>query len=249
MAVDKLRIRFRKRGDLRFLSHHDLMRAFERMLRRAELPFRSTSGFHPKPRVVFALSLPLGVVGLDEAVEIELTEEMPPEDVLSRLRSQAPAGLEFVSARRIPPNATGQVVRAVYRLPVPPDRIADLAERCSALLAQDEISVQRTHPQPKRVDIRPYLLGLGVSAPAAQARDDVNPLACASGAYLMLDLRVTQTGSARADELIELLGLRDLADAGAVLERITLELNDESAVSDQLSAFSGQSSTPAQCQS
>src|SRR5262245_50258011 len=186
MAVDKLRIRFRKRGDLRFLSHHDLMRAFERMLRRAALPFRSTSGFHPKPRVVFALSLPLGVVGLDEVVELELTEEMPPEDVLSRLHSQAPAGLEFVSARRILPNAPGQVVRAVYRLPVPPDRIADLAERCSAVLARDAISVQRTHPQPRRVDIRAYVLGAWTTSDA-----------------LLLDLRVTPTGSARADELIE----------------------------------------------
>jgi len=217
MAGDKLRIRFRKRGDLRFLSHHDLMRAFERMLRRAELPFRSSSGFHPKPRVVFALSLPLGVIGLDEAVEIELTEEIPPEEVLERLRSQAPAGLEFVSARRIPPNATGQVVRAVYRLPVPPDRLADLAERCSALLARDEISVQRTHPHPKRVDIRPYVLG-------ARTTED----------SLLLDLRVTPTGSARADELIELLDLSDLVDAGAVLERITLELHDEQAVTEPL---------------
>ena len=141
------------------------MRAFERMLRRAELPFRSSSGFHPKPRVVFALSLPLGVIGLDEAVELELTEEIAPDEVLARLRVQAPAGLEFVSARRILPNATGQVVRAVYRLPVPPDRIADLAERCSALLARDEIPVQRTHPQPKRIDIRPYL---DVHRPTAQ---------------------------------------------------------------------------------
>src|SRR5262249_47606928 len=160
MAVDKVRIRFRKRGDLRFLSHHDLMRAFERMFRRAKLPFRTTSGFHPKPRIVFSLSLPLGVVGLDEAVEIELNDEFPPEEILERLRAQAPSGLEFVSARRIAPNATGQVVRAEYRLPVPPNRIADIAERCSALLNRDELPVQRTHPQPKRVDIRPYVLGL-----------------------------------------------------------------------------------------
>jgi len=217
MAVDKVRIRFRKRGDLRFLSHHDLMRAFERMLRRAELPFRSTSGFHPKPRVVFALSLPLGVVGLDEAVELELTEEFSPDEVLARLRSQAPAGLEFVSARRIPPNATGQAVRAVYRLPVLPDRIADLADRCSALLARAEIAVQRTHPQPRRVDIRPYVLGAWTTSDS-----------------LHLDLRVTPTGSARADELIELLDLSDLVDAGAVLERITLELHDEIAVNEPL---------------
>ena len=62
--ASKVRLRFAKGGSLRWLSHHDLMRAFERMLRRAALPFRRTQGFHPHPRLVFALSLPLGVVGV-----------------------------------------------------------------------------------------------------------------------------------------------------------------------------------------
>src|SRR5439155_20976241 len=67
----KVRLRFRKGGDLRLVSHHDLMRCFERMLRRAGLPYRSTAGFNPKPRLVFASALPLGVVGCEEVVELE----------------------------------------------------------------------------------------------------------------------------------------------------------------------------------
>src|SRR5438128_7836988 len=82
---DKLRIRFRKLGDLRLISHHDLMRCFERMLRRAALPFRSTEGFNPKPRMAFALSLALGIEGLDEVVELELQEELPLEEIQERL--------------------------------------------------------------------------------------------------------------------------------------------------------------------
>src|SRR5260221_12041150 len=101
MARDKFRIRFRKGGDLRLLSHHDLMRTFERMLRRARLPFRSTEGFHPQPRMVFALSLSLGAVGLEEVVELELTEELIPEDVLKVLSVEAPPGLDLLSVRRI----------------------------------------------------------------------------------------------------------------------------------------------------
>lgn len=227
MAADKFRIRFRKRGDLRLLSHHDLMRTFERMLRRAALPFRTTSGFHPKPRMVFALSLPLGVVGLDEVVEVEFNEELSPDDVLMRLNQQAPANLEFTAIRRIPLNQTGQACRAVYRLPVPADRLADLAERCSALLAQADCWVQRTHPQPKRVDLRPYLLGLWVA-------DD----------SLWIDLRVTPTGSARADELVKLLGAADLLDAGAILERTQLELIDETGDSGLESVISEQKQEP-----
>ena len=84
-ARDKVRIRFRKSGDLRLLSHHDLMRTFERMLRRAALPFRHSQGFHPNPRLVFALSLPLGVVGCEEVVELELDEVLPPDEMHERL--------------------------------------------------------------------------------------------------------------------------------------------------------------------
>jgi radical SAM-linked protein len=85
MVRHKVRIRFQKAGDLRWVSHHDLMRCFERMLRRAALPFASTEGFNPHPRLVFALSLALGVVGREEVAELELTEELPPDEVRQRL--------------------------------------------------------------------------------------------------------------------------------------------------------------------
>src|SRR5262245_30862643 len=75
--VDKVRLRFRKTGPLRLLSHHDLLRCFERLLRRAGLPVHRTHGFHPHPRLVFALSLPLGVVGCEEVAELELDEILP----------------------------------------------------------------------------------------------------------------------------------------------------------------------------
>src|SRR6266404_1803019 len=215
MALDKFRIRFRKVGDLRLLSHHDLMRTFERMLRRAGLPFRTTEGFHPKPRMVFALSLPLGVAGLDEVVELELTEELPSEEVLSRLTAEAPVGLELFSIRRIALLLTGQVCRAVYHVPIPLERRDSVPSLCAALLAQAEIWVERAHPKPKRVNIRPYLLGLLLDA------------------GLNIDLRVTPTGSARADEVLALLGLSDLLDAGALLERSTLEIQDEQSKGDR----------------
>jgi radical SAM-linked protein len=215
MVGDKVRIRFRKGGALRFLSHHDLMRAFERMLRRAALPFRSTSGFHPKPRIVFPLSLPLGVIGLDEAVELELDAAMQAAEVHDRLAAQAPAGLDLLSIHPIPKNTTGQAVAAVYRLAVPPDRLAGLAERCRDLLERSECPVERIHPRPRSVDIRPYLLGLNVVDES-----------------LLMDLRVTPTGTAKAEEVLALLGLADLLDSGSVLERIRLQLHDEPAPGD-----------------
>src|SRR5947207_4603694 len=80
-AQTKVRVRFRKDGDLRLVSHHDLMKVFERMFRRAALPVARTKGFHPTPRMAFALSLALGIVGCEEVVELVLDEPLTPEDV------------------------------------------------------------------------------------------------------------------------------------------------------------------------
>ena len=210
MVRDKVRIRFGKGGPLRLVSHHDLMRCFERMLRRAALPFHSTQGFNPKPRLVFALSLALGVVGREEVVELELDDEIPPEDIHDRLARQAPPGLTIHSVRGISPRAGAQVRRVCYRLALPAFRRAALTERIPSLLAEPHCWVDRTRPQTRRLDIRPYLRDLHILADS-----------------LEMDLWVTPTGAARPDEVLALLGLADLLEGGAVLERTTLELYDE----------------------
>jgi radical SAM-linked protein len=211
MVRDKVRIRFRKGGELRLVGHHDLMRCFERMLRRAQLPFHSTEGFNPKPRLVFALSLGLGIVGSEEVVELELDEELPSEEIQSRLAAQAPAGLEILHVRRIDPKATAQVRRVCYRVAVPRERRAALTERMNAILSAPDCWVERARPQPRRLDIRGYIhdLRLGVGE-------------------LEMDLKVTPQGTARPDEILHLLGLGDLLSNGAVLERNQLEIEDES---------------------
>jgi radical SAM-linked protein len=210
MRRDKVRIRFRKGGDLRLVSHHDLMQCFERMLRRAQIPFCSTQGFNPQPRLVFALSLPLGIVGVEEVVELELTEEVPAEEILRRLARQSPAGLEILDARRIDPRAHGQPCRVRYRLDVPAERLAGLNERIDALLASPEHWIERTRPHARRFNLRPLLDGLRLV-----------------GTSLEMDIRVTPQGTARADEVLAALGLGDLPEAGVILERTKLELDDE----------------------
>jgi radical SAM-linked protein len=210
MLGDKLRFRFAKTGTLRLLSHNDLMRATERMLRRAGLPFKSTAGFHPTPRMHFALSLPLGVEGLDEVVEMEFTRELDADDVLVKLNEQAPAGLSFRRVSVVPLRTTAMPRRVVYRLALPSDRVEAANERSAELMNESKVWVDRLRPSPKRLNVRPYFRSLHIGDNA-----------------LFLDLWVTQTGTARADELLKLLDLADLLDAGAVLERTTLELHDE----------------------
>jgi radical SAM-linked protein len=210
MTRIKVRIRFRKAGDLRFVSHHDLLRAFERMFRRAALPFRSSEGFHPMPRMALASALGLGIVGAQEVLELELTEALPLDEIWQRLAAQAPPGLEILSVRWIEPRLTAQACRACYRLPVNRDAHPDLALRLAGLLGQDACWVERTRPQPRRVNIRPYLRALHLEA-----------------AGLVMDLQITPQGTARPEEVLQVLGLGDLLAAGAVLERTVLELEDE----------------------
>lgn len=205
----KYRIRFRKAGDLRLVSHHDLMNCFERMFRRAALPLASSHGFHPKPRIVFALSLALGVVGHNEVVEFELTEEWLEEALLHRLREHAPPGIAFHSVRRLEHKSSAQPRRAFYRrrLCSPP---ADLESRCQTLLQQPHLWVERMRPQPRRLDVRPFLSEIRVNE-----------------SCLEMALWVTPHGTARPDEVAQLLGLDAILEDGAYFERTDLEMLDE----------------------
>ncbi len=219
--IDKARIRFVKRGALRLLSHHDLLRTFERLLRRSELPFHRSQGFHPKPRLVFALSLPLGVVGRDEVVELELCERIDPDEIHFRLARQTPPGLEILSVQRIPVGFTAQVRHLAYALPVPAERTLDLPRRITEILACAECWIDRRRPQSRkperRLDVRPFLADLSIHQRSGSSQS----------AVLEMVFRLTSAGTARPEEILSLLGLEDLLDAGFVLERSRLELHDE----------------------
>jgi radical SAM-linked protein len=209
-VCDKVRIRFRKAGNLRLVSHRDLMKCFERALRRAELPVRVTQGFHPLPRMVFAMSLGLGIIGSSEVLELEFDEPVALADVRARLARQMPAGLDILTIERIPTRSSAQVRRAGYRVEVPAERCGELSTRMAALLAVAECWIERTRPQPRRFDLRPYLSEL-------RMHDQ----------QLEILLWVTPTGTVRPAEVLEALGLGDLVQAGVPLERYLLELDDE----------------------
>jgi radical SAM-linked protein len=212
MVRAKVRIRFRKTGDLRLISHHDLMRCFERMLRRAGLPFHSTEGFNPKPRLIFPLPLPLGIVGCREVAELELDDDISAAEVRDRLARCTPAGLEIIDAQRMDGTKTAHARLACYRVRVPPDRLDALPQRIAALMDESTCWVERQRPQRRKLDVRRYLRDLRLLPDA-----------------LEMDLVVTPNGTARPDEVLGLLGLGDLLEKGAVFERTRLELDDEPA--------------------
>ncbi len=205
MPFDKVRIRFCKSGDLRFVSHLDLMRAFERLLRRAKLPFRMTEGFHPTPRLVLAQSLSLGTIGLSEVLELELTETIEPDEVLRRLREHVIPGINFLSATRILLKTTARPRRASYRIEA--DGFSDqLTNRIDCFLLATEVWAERERPKPRQVNIRPYVDSLW--------HDERS---------LFANTWITQEGTVRADEIARAVGLETVI----TIERVTLELLDE----------------------
>ncbi|MBI4844121.1 MAG: TIGR03960 family B12-binding radical SAM protein [Nitrospirae bacterium] len=98
----KLRIRFSKTGNMRYISHHELMTAILRALRRAKLPLSYSEGFHPHPKISFGPALPSGIEGLREYFDIELPHIMKPEDFLDSINSELPKGLTASAAGILP---------------------------------------------------------------------------------------------------------------------------------------------------
>jgi radical SAM-linked protein len=212
-AVPKVRLRFAKRGDLRLVSHHDLVRCVERALRRAALPVATTQGFNPRPRVTFALALALGIEGRREVVEIDLAEPMEPAEVLSRLAATSPPGLEWLGAEPATSTRAAQATAVAYRLDLPADRRAAASAALAGLLASASRPYARRRPdRTVELDLRPFLLDAEV--------DDEG--------VLRFRLKVTNSGAAaRPEDIVDVLGLSDLARDGAVLARIDIELAPE----------------------
>lgn len=205
----KVRLRFAKRGDLRLVSHHDLMRCLERLLRRADLPIAHSQGFNPRPKAVFASALGLGIEGLHESLELELAEPLDAETVRQRLAACAPPGFEFLSAEAVGPGRAARAVAAHYVLPVPPERWEVARAAVAAVLASESWPYLRRRPdRTVEADLRPSLLD-------ATLGDD---------GRLRFRVQIDPGGSARPEEILEAMGLRDLLDSGAHLIRADLEL-------------------------
>lgn len=208
----RVRLRFRKEGDLRLISHRDLMRVFERLFRRAGLQLSLSQGFHPKPRMTFPLALAVGMTGCDEIMELELAEECSADALVARLAPQCPRGLVFTSAEVLPPGTRkAQVVRFVCELPLAefdPQAAssADWSARVAALLAES------TH-----------LVDRGAGHRSQDLRSYVETLAWDEG-VLRMQIRVTPEGTARPREVLEALGVPDPDRASFALRRTRVEL-------------------------
>jgi radical SAM-linked protein len=202
--VAQLVCRYRKEGEVRWISHLDVKRTLERAMRRADLPLALSQGHSPRPRISYGPPLPLGATGEGELFAVQLAEPLGPAELKERLNRQLPDGLEIVEAWGLPAHRKketfGDLDVAEYRVTVQGPGLDPeaVSRRVAELLGRDEIVVHRGGKRPEReVDIRPLVMGLEVVG-GDRGRVDLH-----------MRLRTGSHGGARAQEIVELLGLVD----------------------------------------
>jgi radical SAM-linked protein len=160
-VVQRLRLRYAKRGRLRFSSHRDFQRALERALRRANVPMAFSAGFSPHPKISYANAAPTGAASEAEYVEIAIVEKRDPADIRQALDDALPPGLdivEVVEART--PDFAQRLQASVWRMQFPGVSEAELTAAVEALLAAETVQVERMTKNGKRaVDARAALVG------------------------------------------------------------------------------------------
>jgi radical SAM-linked protein len=194
----RLVIRFAVDGDLRFISHHDTIRLFERALARAAIPVKFSEGFNPRPRLSLPLPRAVGVASDDETLVVECEGAQPlsavtPEAVLDRLRPQMPPGVTLREAQWLPRGRPPAPSRVRYRIDLDDETAESLAGRVAELAVAERIEVTRTDHktgQRRRIDLRPCLQ------------------ACVlNGRRLEWTQALLSSGTARPGEILEALGL------------------------------------------
>jgi len=212
--VQRLRIRYAKRGRMRFTSHRDFSRAFERALVRAGVPMAYSSGFNPHPRISYAGAAPTGSASEAEYLEIGLAQACDPDDLRRRLDDSLPPGLDVLEVTGTVGGARADRLQASqWRITLPdvaPEAAADAVQQ---FLATRDVQVERMTKRGLRTfDCRAAVVSL--SSAECTGSDE----ACA---ILEVVLR-HGTPSVRPDDV--LAGLREIAglEAGsaALSERL-----------------------------
>lgn len=209
MEKTRLRIRFTKTGDLRWISHRDLARVWERLLRRANLQMAFSEGFHPKPRINFPSALALGVEALEELVELEIVGEFDLKDIEANITAQMPEGMALISLES-PEYGLGKarVIAATYRIAIPTEQKPTVEDNWAELKAAGRIEAAR--------EKKTYV----------QEVEEEHFDVWFEDGFLAFSIPNSQSGSLRPSELLEQLGLGELLESGAVLQRCKVEMKE-----------------------
>ncbi|MFI9006539.1 TIGR03936 family radical SAM-associated protein [Actinosynnema sp. NPDC053489] len=212
--MQKLRLRYAKRGRLRFTSHRDIARTFERALRRAGVPMAYSQGFSPHPKVSWVGAAPTGVASEAEYVEVSVVDRVDPDALRAALDAVLPPGLDVLEVVESSGGTLPERIEAsAWRVELPGVSPEELAEAAAALMAAASVQVERlTKDGKKVVDVRPAIVSAQVEAPPAahssDAGHDARDLSQPCGILVTVVRQTTPT--VRPDDVLS--ALRVVAD-------------------------------------
>jgi len=202
-------ITFRKTGQLRFLGHLDVVRAFDRAIRRAKLPVAYSHGFSPHTLLSFAMPLPVGIAGENELAGLELAVEWDPRAVYRALARQLPPDLGVVGVQMLQKSKRSvfaDLAGADYRAHIAGVETEMLQRAVRDLQAEHEWVVHRTtKSKDLDLDLKPRVYGLKVQEQA-----------------LLMRLGLGPESLAKPEEVLELLARHLGQPAEACLSRLAL---------------------------
>ena len=161
----KVRIKFTKTGPLKFIAHLDVMRYFQKLLRRADIPVSYSEGFSPHQILSFSHPLPLGMESMGEYADIELTEKITSKDALCALKRESVPNIEILSFKELPEgseNAMASLFASKYSIKFN-ERAAgeSLSQIADKILSAEDITVfKKTKTSEKYENIRPFIYEL-----------------------------------------------------------------------------------------
>lgn len=207
MSKTRVRIHFTKTGDLRWISHRDLARTWERLLRRAGLKLAFSEGFHPKPKISFPSALALGIVALEEIVEMDLVGSVDISQARESIQQQMPDGMQLLSFVELPPGAgKALMIAASYEVQLSDSDAQVAGQQIDSLRAAGQVVIDR--------DGKTF---------SAKFGDPLFEIQC-EGDVLRFTLPTTAQGSLRPSELLEALSIAHVLPEGAVLTRTRVHL-------------------------
>ncbi|HEY2429457.1 MAG TPA: TIGR03936 family radical SAM-associated protein [Acidimicrobiales bacterium] len=205
----RVRLRFAKLGKVRWTSHRDLARMWERALRRVQLPVVYTGGFTPRPKVSFGLALPTGHESVAEYLDVELeTADLDIVSLPARLSPALPAGIDVTAAAVIDAGTDSlqeSVTSCTWELEAVGAEVDEIALLVDRALTADSLVIRRERKGTSVTDdVRPAIVSARVTGPPACIADGY--VDHAPGAVVLAEL-ATRTRSLRPAELLAALSL------------------------------------------
>ena len=158
-----LRFKFRKGGNLQYVSHLDLVRTMHKVIVRAKLPLWYTEGFNPKPKMIFAAPLSIGTESVCEYMDLRMNEYIDPAVAMARINANMTHEMQITEAY-YPESKFTDLKWMSYRITIRPADFSDeLVERINAALNSDVIEVQKKNSE-DRTNIRPLIKSAIASA-------------------------------------------------------------------------------------